>query len=238
MFTHTLHSTAKLALAGLSLTALFVTGVAANAQTQNIVEIASDTADLSTLVQAVTAAELAGTLSGTDEYTVLAPTNDAFDALPAGVLDNLLLPENQQVLTDILTYHVLEGSVDSTAVSAAAGTEVSTLNGDTISVTEMDGNLMVDDATVVTPDIDATNGIVHVIDQVLVPAGVDVSALATSTDTEEDDEDMDSEDATMTMENTVRSGGYSAPDYTGIYTLVTATLLVGSGVALRFSKNR
>ena len=245
MITSTSRYLSRITFAGFGLVALFGLGLSGVAQddseqnepTQNIVEIASDTKDLSTLVQAVTAADLATTLAGEGPYTVLAPTNDAFAQLPEGVVSNLLMEENKEVLTQILTYHVLEGELDSGAISEAAGTEVATLNGDTVSITEEDGNLMVDGAMVTTADVSATNGVVHIIDSVLVPAGVDVSSLtpeAMGAGEEEDSEEMMGENG---MDTTVRSGGYSAPDHSGFYTIVGATALIGSGVLLRAQRD-
>ena len=135
------------------------------APTKNIVETAQGNPDFSTLVTAVGAAELVETLSGPGPFTVFAPTNAAFAALPAGTLDSLLA-DPKGALTDILKLHVLSGAVDSKAAIAAAGGTVETLGGP-ISV-ELDGeNLVVGGATVVTADIKASNGIVHVIDAVI-----------------------------------------------------------------------
>ena len=239
MTTSTLRFASQAAIAGLGLIALFglgVQGVAQEEPTQNIVELASETEQLSTLVQAVTAADLATTLAGEGPFTVLAPTNEAIEALPEGVVANLLMEENKEVLTSILTYHVLEGELDSGAISDAAGTEVATLNGDTLSITEMDGMLMADGATVTTADVQATNGVVHIIDEVLVPAGVDVMSLA-STGMGGTGEDMDDMDGENGMDTTVRSGGYSAPDYSGYYALIGGAALIGSGVALRLKRD-
>jgi uncharacterized surface protein with fasciclin (FAS1) repeats len=138
-----------------------------------IVEVASANPDFSTLVAAVSAAGLAETLSGTGPFTVFAPTNEAFAALPAGLLDKLLLPENKDVLTKILTYHVVAGNVPSSAVTAG---KVPTVEGSEATITT-DGGIKIDGATVVTPDVAASNGVIHVIDAVIVPADVDVSKL-------------------------------------------------------------
>ena len=138
-----------------------------------IVEVAAGNPDFSTLVAAVQAAGLAETLSGTGPFTVFAPTNEAFEALPAGLLDKLLLPENKDALTAILTYHVVAAEVPSSAVEAgkAASVEGSELTLAT------DGGVTVDGATVVTADVEASNGVIHVIDKVLVPPTVDVASL-------------------------------------------------------------
>merc|ERR1719313_1251238 len=135
--------------------------------TKNIVETAQDTDALSTLVQAVVAADLVDTLSGDGPFTVFAPTNDAFAALPNGTLAFLLLPENKQELIAILTYHVVPGKVMSTDLSD--GQEAATVQGDVVTITIADGTVKVNDATVAIPDIEATNGVVHVIDTVLMP---------------------------------------------------------------------
>lgn len=135
---------------------------------QNIVELAQATDDLSTLVSAVVAADLAETLSGDGPFTVFAPTNEAFAALPAGTLDDLLKPENKDQLTDILTFHVVAGDVMSSDLQD--GQKVTTVQGDQLTVTiKDDGTVMIGDATVVTADVDASNGVVHVIDTVLLP---------------------------------------------------------------------
>jgi len=143
-------------------------GAAAGAQTaptQNIVEIAQANPDFSTLVSAVSAAGLVDTLSGPGPFTVFAPTNAAFAALPAGTLDSLL-KDPKGALTDILKLHVMSGAVDSKAAIAAAGGTVDTLGGK-VSVELKGDKLVVGGATVVTADIKATNGVIHVIDAVI-----------------------------------------------------------------------
>ncbi|MCA0328833.1 MAG: fasciclin domain-containing protein, partial [Actinobacteria bacterium] len=124
-------------------------------------------------VAAVGAAGLAETLSGPGPFTVFAPTNEAFAALPAGLLDKLLLPENKDVLTQILTYHVVAAEVPSSAVEAG---KVKTVEGTEATITT-EGGIAIDGAKVVTADVEASNGVIHVIDKVIVPAGVDVSSL-------------------------------------------------------------
>jgi len=146
----------------------------------DIVAIASATPGLSTLVAAVGAAGLVETLQGEGPFTVFAPTNDAFAALPDGVLDALLLPDNQGVLAQILTFHVVAGKVMAADVTAG---DVPTVEGSNLTITT-DGGVKIFDANVVQTDLEATNGVIHVIDQVLVPEGVDVAALlATATAT-------------------------------------------------------
>lgn len=141
------------------------------APAQTIVDIAAGNPDFSTLVAAVQAAGLAETLSGPGPFTVFAPTNAAFAALPEGTLDSLLLPENKDQLTQILTYHVVAGKVMAADVpSADAGVETSTVAGLDLSVrAEADGSVKVNDATVTTADIEASNGVIHVIDTVVLP---------------------------------------------------------------------
>jgi len=130
-------------------------------------------ADFSTLVAAVTAAGLGDALSGEGPLTVFAPTNAAFEALPEGLLEKLLLPENKDVLVKILTYHVVAAKV--MAADVAAG-DVTSLEGSTFAVTT-DGGVKVNDANVTATDVPASNGVIHVIDAVIVPPSVDLSAL-------------------------------------------------------------
>jgi uncharacterized surface protein with fasciclin (FAS1) repeats len=138
-----------------------------------IVDIAASDENFSTLVAAVDAAGLVETLSGEGPFTVFAPTNDAFDALPEGVLDALLLPENEAVLTSILTYHVVAGEVTSDQITDG---DVATVEGQNVTLST-EGGVTVNDATVTTADIDASNGVIHVIDAVLLPPDVDPAAL-------------------------------------------------------------
>lgn len=133
---------------------------------QNIVELAVATESLSTLVAAVQAAGLVETLSGEGPFTVFAPTNDAFAALPEGTLETLLKPENKDQLISILTYHVVSGAIKSTDLSD--GQKAATVQGQEITVDLSDG-VKINGATVVGPDVEATNGIVHVIDTVILP---------------------------------------------------------------------
>ena len=139
----------------------------------NIVEVAQGNPEFSTLVTAVTAAGLGEALSGAGPLTVFAPTNAAFEALPAGLLQKLLLPENKEILTKILTYHVVPSKV--MAADVAAG-DVTTLEGSTFAITT-EGGVKVNASNVTATDVPASNGVIHVIDAVLVPASVDVSKL-------------------------------------------------------------
>jgi uncharacterized surface protein with fasciclin (FAS1) repeats len=138
-----------------------------SAEAGNIVEVASGNESFSTLVTAIEAAGLADTLSGSDsDYTVFAPTNEAFNQLPDGTLEYLLQPENQEVLQRVLSYHVLPKQVGSSEIS---GGEIESLDGGL--VTEVtDEGVMVNNASVVTPDIEASNGVIHGVNRVLLPA--------------------------------------------------------------------
>ena len=138
-----------------------------------IVDVAAGNSDFTTLVAAVEAAGLAETLSGEGPFTVFAPTNEAFEALPEGVLDALLLPENQETLVSILTYHVVPGAVTSDMITAG---DVATVQGDPVTLAT-EGGVTVNEATVVTADVAASNGVIHAIDAVLLPEGVDPAAL-------------------------------------------------------------
>jgi len=142
-------------------------------EAQDIVAIASANEDFSTLVAAVAAAGLVEVLQGEGPFTVFAPTNDAFAALPAGLVDKLLLEENKDVLVKILTYHVVSGAVLAADVTAG---EVASVEGQNITVTT-EGGVMVNNANVVATDIIASNGVIHVIDAVILPPDVDPSAL-------------------------------------------------------------
>lgn len=144
----------------------------ASQEQQDIVALASGNENLSTLVTAVQAAGLVETLQGEGPFTVFAPTNAAFAALPAGTLDTLLQPANKDQLSSILTYHVVAGEVKSSDLKD--GQVVTTVQGGTLTVNIADGKVTLTDAkgnkvNVVTADVDASNGVVHVIDGVLLP---------------------------------------------------------------------
>lgn len=144
----------------------------------DIVTIASSMSDFSTLVTAIKAANLVSTLSGTGPFTVFAPTNDAFDNLELGLLDKLLKPENKDILTKILTYHVVSGVTDSAAVLELDGESVDTVEGDSVQVDIVNDMVVINDtANVTKADIMASNGIIHVIDDVLVPTDIELDEL-------------------------------------------------------------
>jgi uncharacterized surface protein with fasciclin (FAS1) repeats len=134
---------------------------------EDIVGVAQGEKRLSTLVQAVTAADLAETLQGERPYTVFAPTNAAFGAVPQDTLDQLLAPSGKEQLTDVLTYHVVEGDV--MAADLRDGQAIKTVQGGELTVSIDEDRVKIGDATVIQPDVDASNGIVHVIDTVLQP---------------------------------------------------------------------
>lgn len=132
-----------------------------------VVAIAQASPDHSTLVAAVTAAELVETLSGEGPFTVFAPTNAAFEQLPAGTLDNLLKPENKATLTGILTYHVVPGKLK--AADLVDGQKLKTVNGAELTVGVTDAGVTIDGALVTAADLEAGNGVVHVINAVVLP---------------------------------------------------------------------
>ena len=139
-----------------------------------IVDVAAANGSFETLVAAVTAADLADTLSSDGPFTVFAPTDDAFAALPDGLVDCLLLEENLEPLTAILTYHVVDGEVMSTDLTDGP---VPTLQGEDIIVDLTDGVVLNDTVSVVIADVPASNGVIHAIDGVLVPPSIDVAAF-------------------------------------------------------------
>ncbi len=141
---------------------------------ETIVDVASANGSFNTLVAAIDAAGLTETLNGEGPYTVFAPTDEAFAALPEGVLDQLLLPENQEVLAQILTYHVVAGEVPSSEVQTGM---VPSVEGSDLDIVADGGSVTVNGANVVTPDVMASNGVIHVIDTVLLPPSVDPTAL-------------------------------------------------------------
>ncbi len=133
----------------------------------DIVDLAVSQDFLTTLVAAVKAGDLVDVLKGDGPFTVFAPTNDAFAKLPAGTVENLLKPENKAQLVKILTYHVVPGKVMSSDLKN--GQMAKTVEGSEIKVTLKDGKAMINNATVTAADIEADNGVVHVIDTVIMP---------------------------------------------------------------------
>lgn len=139
----------------------------ASAASKDIVDTAVAAGSFNTLAKALTAAGLVDTLKGTGPFTVFAPTDDAFAKLPAGTLDNLLKPENKEKLVSILTYHVVAGKVPASQVVTLNSAK--TVQGSEVAIKVTDGNVTVNDANVVTTDVAASNGVIHVIDTVLLP---------------------------------------------------------------------
>jgi uncharacterized surface protein with fasciclin (FAS1) repeats len=151
-----------------ALSALVLIAACVPAETEpDIVDIASSNDDFSTLVAAVSAAGLVETLKGDGPFTVFAPTNAAFAALPAGTVEDLLKPENKDKLVAILTYHVVPGEVTSDQL-AGTRQDVATVQGATVHIDGRKG-VKVNKSRVTTADIMASNGVIHVIDRVLLP---------------------------------------------------------------------
>ena len=134
----------------------------------NIVETAVNHGSFKTLVAAVTAAELVETLSGKGPFTVFAPLDEAFAALPAGTVDSLVQPENKAKLQSILTYHVVAGKVLSTDLTD--GMKAKTVNGAEITIHLKDGKVFINDAEVVVADVQTDNGVIHATNKVIIPA--------------------------------------------------------------------
>lgn len=163
---------------GLLAIALVFSGFA-NAQTQDVVEVAMGSKDHTTLVAAVKAADLVTTLKSAGPFTVFAPANSAFDKLPKGTVENLLKPENKAALAKLLTYHVVAGNLKASDVLAAikAGkgkAVVKTVQGENLTASLVNGKVILTDskggkATVTATDLTASNGVIHVIDTVVMP---------------------------------------------------------------------
>jgi uncharacterized surface protein with fasciclin (FAS1) repeats len=146
---------------------LGLTGGSVRAGQKDIVDTAVAAGSFSTLAKALDAAGLVATLKGAGPFTVFAPTDEAFAKLPAGVLDDLLKPENKAKLQAILTYHVVPGKVMASQVTGL--TSAKTVNGKSLRIAVKDGTVMIDDARVVKTDIVTSNGVIHVIDSVVLP---------------------------------------------------------------------
>jgi uncharacterized surface protein with fasciclin (FAS1) repeats len=143
---------------------------AMHGDSKTIVETAAEAGQFETLVAAVDAAGLTETLEGEGPFTVFAPTDAAFAKLPEGTVETLLQPENKDRLVQILTYHVVSGEVTSDAVSPDEAAELTTVEGQSLTVEVKDGSVMVNDtAEVVKADVKASNGVIHAIDTVLMP---------------------------------------------------------------------
>ena len=141
----------------------------ATAQTGDVVDTAVAAGSFKTLAKALEAADLVTTLKGAGPFTVFAPTDEAFAKLPAGTVEMLLKPENKAKLKRILTYHVVAGKV--TAADVTKMSSAKTVSGDSLSIAVHDGMVMADKSRVVKTDIAASNGLIHVIDTVMMPKG-------------------------------------------------------------------
>jgi uncharacterized surface protein with fasciclin (FAS1) repeats len=186
----------KALLAGLAVAALTISGCAATeevveeaavveevtpapepeveAPLGDIVDVAVAAGSFNTLAAALEAAGLVDTLKGAGPFTVFAPTDEAFAALPEGLVDALLLPENKDILVQILTYHVVSGAVFSTDVTTG---DVPSVEGSNISITVNGDVVLNGSANVIAVDVEASNGVIHVIDAVILPPGLDVTPL-------------------------------------------------------------
>ena len=164
------HMKTMLTFTSLALVGMLAAAPARAQQTKNIVDTAVAAGSFTTLAKALTAADLVATLKGPGPFTVFTPTDEAFAKLPAGTLDNLLKPENKDKLRRILTYHVVAGEMR--AVDVVKLQSAKAVSGDTITVKVKDGKVRVDDANVTKADIQASNGVIHVIDTVIVPKGI------------------------------------------------------------------
>jgi uncharacterized surface protein with fasciclin (FAS1) repeats len=184
----TFRTTARMAAAGLTLAlsavampsiAQVTVGGAPMYPTKDIIDNAVNSKDHTTLVAAVKAAGLVDTLKGPGPFTVFAPTNEAFAALPAGTVDTLLKPENKATLTKVLTYHVVPGKWDAAAISKMiadgnGSAKIKTVEGGALTAKASGGKVMLTDekggtATVTTADVYQSNGVIHVVDKVLLP---------------------------------------------------------------------
>jgi uncharacterized surface protein with fasciclin (FAS1) repeats len=151
----------------ISLFMILAIGSARAESDMDIVDTAIAAGDFETLAAALTAADLVETLKGEGPFTVFAPTDDAFAKLPAGTVAELLKPENKDKLTAILTYHVVPGEV--MAADVAGLSEAATVNGETLRISVDASKVHVNDATVIAADVMASNGVIHVIDSVILP---------------------------------------------------------------------
>ncbi|MCL4811235.1 MAG: fasciclin domain-containing protein [Vicinamibacteraceae bacterium] len=157
-------------LLGITILALGLSAAAPQAASKDIVDTAVANGSFKTLATALQAAGLVETLKGDGPFTVFAPTDAAFAKLPAGTVESLLKPENREKLRRVLTYHVVAGKVDSKAVVKL--TSAKAVSGDMVKINVKDGKVKVNDATVVTADVAASNGVIHVIDTVILPPGM------------------------------------------------------------------
>ena len=149
--------------------ALMIMAPAFAGDEKDIVDTAVAAGKFKTLVAAVKAAGLVETLKGEGPFTVLAPTDEAFAKLPEGTVESLLKPENKDKLVAILTYHVLPLKAEKSVVATLDGKDVKTVQGSTIKISVAEGKVKINDANVIATDVEASNGVIHVIDTVLMP---------------------------------------------------------------------
>ncbi len=160
----------------LAATAVLVSGTTSRSMGKDIVDTAVGAGSFNTLAAALEAADLVSALKGDGPFTVFAPTDEAFSKLPKGTVETLLKPENKKQLVAVLTYHVVKGNVPASKVVKLSGAK--SLNGQQVDIKVEDGKVFVDKATVVKTDIACDNGIIHVIDQVILPASDNIPATA------------------------------------------------------------
>jgi len=214
--------------------------IASQAVSQTIADLAVADDNLSTLVAALTAADLVGAISADGPITCLAPTNDAFAALPEGTVDSLLLPENVETLKDILLTHCISGNILSSMVTSGP---ITTLSGNTIeAVVNDDGSITFDGATVITADVVASNGIAHVIDKVIVPTSDEAAATtvapttaAPTTEAAKDDTHDDGDhahDDGDDIDHSMDGVKDSPPSSAAMYGTAVATAAVSAGFAM------
>ena len=158
---------ANMAVVAATAVGLAVSAASVSAAEMDIVDTAVEAGQFETLAAALGAAGLVDTLKGEGPFTVFAPTDDAFAKLPEGTVDNLLKPENKDQLTAILTYHVVPGSV--MAADVVKLSEAETVNGKKVNIKTEGDSVMINDAKVVSADVAASNGVIHVIDAVILP---------------------------------------------------------------------
>jgi len=159
-----------LTVTSFALVGLLATTPARAEQTKDIVDTAIAAGSFTTLAKALAAADLVATLKGPGKFTVFAPTDAAFAKLPAGTLENLLKPENKDKLRRVLTYHVVAGEVRAADVVKLQSAKA--VSGDTITVAVENATVHVGDANVIKTDIQSSNGVIHVIDAVILPTGL------------------------------------------------------------------
>ncbi|MGF1683569.1 fasciclin domain-containing protein [Photobacterium minamisatsumaniensis] len=135
---------------------------------KNLVQVAANNSDFQTLVMTLKAADLVGTLEGKGPFTLLAPLDEAFEKLPEGALAQLLDPENKEQLQAVLTYHLLPGALTAEEIAKLKLPE--TIQGSTVTVENNDGDITINGAKILIPDIPASNGVIHIVDTVLIPA--------------------------------------------------------------------